>query len=48
MAIKLEEYEEICKQMPKGGKGDEIEDLTDEEEEILDKVWKELAEKERN
>lgn len=42
MAISLDEYKKINRQMPKRGKGDEIE-LSEEDERALDKSWEKLA-----
>ena len=41
MAIPLEEYNEIFAQMPKTGKGDNIE-LSEEEKAELEKSWSQL------
>lgn len=42
MAISLDEYDQINKQMPKRGKGDESE-LSEEDESALDAAWQIVA-----
>lgn len=42
MAISLDEYDKINSQMPKRGKGDEIE-LSQEDEAALNATWDNLA-----